>query len=324
MVREYPAGCGGVTVLMAVYDTPAAMLDRAICSIRCQTLDHFEFLILDDGSENRETRECLADHSAADPRIRLLRELHSGLTRTLNRGLAAATGEWIARQDADDWSEPERLEKQVAFLAAHPEIALCGTAAWTHQEDGSRLWPVRMPQTAAQIREAVAEGNPFIHGSTMFRASAALALGGYREEFPCSQDYDFFWRLTEAGGAANLPEPLYHYRYSAGAVSAARAQDQARAHRAAQQLAKSRRLGQRENIPQALADAAREMATARVAFRAALKQADHRMLAGHYRDAGGAYRRLVAEQPASGLAWAKLLRGVVFAALPAARKACFR
>jgi glycosyltransferase involved in cell wall biosynthesis len=313
-----------VTVLMAVYDTPEAMLDRAIASIRRQTLAEFEFLILDDGSRSDGTRACLLRHAAADPRIRLRWESHRGLTRTLNCGLALASGKLIARQDADDWSEPERLDLQVAFFAAHPEIALCGTGAWMHQEDGSRLWPVRMPETAAQIAAALWRGNPFLHGSAMFRADAGRALGGYHEEFPCSQDYDFFWRLTEAGGAANLAQPLYHYRYAGGAVSAGRAEEQARAHRAAQKLAEARRRGQPEDVAQALADAAQEIACGPGAFRAALKQADHRMLAGDYRGACRVYRHALVQNPRSALAWGKLARWAVFAALPPAREACFR
>ena len=313
-----------VTVLMAVYDAPAAVLNRAIASIRSQTFGRFEFLILDDGSRSGDTRACLLWHAAADSRIRLRWESHCGLTRTLNRGLAMASGKLIARQDADDWSEPERLERQVEFFQAHPAIALCGTGAWTHQEDGSRLWPIRMPETGGQIGAALWKGNPFVHGSAMFRADAGRAIGGYREEFPCSQDYDFFWRLTEAGGAANLAQPLYHYRYAGGAVSAGRAEEQAGAHRAARKLAEARRRGQPEDAAQALADAAREIAAGPGAFHAALKQADHRMLAGDYRGACRAYRRLVAQNPGSALAWGKLARWAVFAALPPAREACFR
>jgi glycosyltransferase involved in cell wall biosynthesis len=313
-----------VTVLMAVYDTPAAMLDRAIASIRCQTLGEFEFLILDDGSRSEDTCDCLLRHAAADSRIRLRWETHRGLTRTLNCGLRLASGTFIARQDADDWSEPERLERQVEFFEAHPEIALCGTGVWTHQQDGSPLWPVRMPETAGEIAAALRKGNPFQHGSAMFRTDLARALGGYREEFPCSQDYDFFWRLTEAGGAANLAQSLYHYRYAGGAVSASRAEEQARAHRAAQKLAEARHRGHPEDPAQALADAAQEIARGPGAFRAALKQADHRMLAGDYRGASRAYRRILAQNPGSALAWGKLARWAVFTALPPAREACFR
>jgi hypothetical protein len=157
----------------------------------------------------------------------------------------------------------------------------------------------------------------------MFRKDEALQAGGYREALRCSQDYDFFWRLSEGGKGANLPEALYHYRFTRGAVSAAKAEEQAVAHRAAWVLAASRRRGEQENVAEALKIAAaspRENS----AFRAWLKQADHLVLAGEYGAAARAYLRLLLVRPASPLAWAKLLRLGVFQTVPAARKACFR
>jgi len=312
-----------ITVLMAVRDTPPEMLRQAIESIRRQTLREFEFLIFDDGSERPETCAELQRQAADDSRIRLVRGPPRGLTATLNCGLAMATGELIARQDADDWSEPDRLEQQAAFLAQHPQIVLCGSNAWTHRQDGRPLWTTRLPENAPAIREALWKRNPFVHGGTLFRACAARALGGYREEFPCAQDYDFFWRLSDAGGAANLPEPLYHYRYSAGAVSARRGAEQAKAHRAAQLLAQARRAGAVEDVARALERAGCELdETGPLPIK--LKQIDHRLLAGNFGAAGRAYAEVLTVHPASQLAWGKLLRWAVFAAIPPAREWCFR
>lgn len=312
-----------MTVLMAVRDTPAEMLRQAIESVRSQTLREFEFLILDDGSEELETRGELKRQAADDERIRLLRGAPCGLTRALNRGLALAEGELIARQDADDWSEPDRLERQAAFLDAHPQIAVCGSNAWTHRHDGCPLWATRLPEGVAEVREALWKGNPLVHGSTLFRSSVARQLGGYREEFRCAQDYDFFWRLSDAAGAANLSEALYHYRYNGGAVSALRARGQAQAHRAAQLLAEARRSGADEDVAGALALAERELSEAGE-LRTALKQIDHRLLAGDFGGAGWAYAQLLAAYPASWLAWGKLLRWAVYAGLPLVRERCFR
>ena len=313
-----------VTVLMAVRDTPANQLRQAMDSIRSQTMSDFEFLVLDDGSRNPETLAELERQKAADARIRLEAGAHCGLTRTLNRGLKLASREWIARQDADDWSDRERLESQLAFLRAHPGVRLCGTNAWTHRQDGKRLWPTRLPETAEQIHSAFWRQNPFVHGSTLFLAEAAREAGGYREEFPCAQDYDFFWRLAETGGAANLPQPLYHYRYSSGAVSVSRAAEQARAHRAAQILAQHRRLAIPENVARALQQADESVGTGAGVLRAALKQADHRMLAGDRWGAGRAFLGLIASHPASPLTWGKLARWAVFSTLPLAGRTCFR
>jgi hypothetical protein len=312
-----------VTVLMSVYNTPVAMLSRSVESVLAQSLRGFEFLILDDGSTEAATRQYLVGVAARDSRTRLLLAPHRGLTATLNRGLGLAQCDLIARQDADDWSEPQRLERQVAYLAAHPGIGLLGSAAYTHQQDETALWPVRMPETQVQIMAALEHGNPFVHGSVMFRTAAAQALGGYREELRCSQDYDFFWRLTEAAGAANLPEPLYHYRYSTDSVSASRASEQATAQCAARLLAGARHRGEPENIAKTLADCSGpELGGGNL--RASLKQADHVMLAGHYSRAARAYWALVRSSPASLLAWAKLARLGLFSVAPKARPMCFR
>jgi len=306
-----------VTVLMPVRDTRASMLQTAIDSIRAQTFRDFEFLMVDDGSERPETRECLARAAAQDPRVRLERTGGIGVTRALNLGLRFARGGLIARQDADDWSEPRRLALQMDFLAAHPGAVLCGTAAWRHRRDGAPLWIARMPCSHPEILRALETGNPFFHGSAIFRRGAALGMGGYRDEFSCSQDYDFFCRLSEAGTVANLAEPLYHYRHDSGSVSALGAGAQHRAHRAARILAGARRRGEVEDVTRALEAAGEFPSLAR------LKQADHFLLAGDYRGAWKAYWRALTRNPWSALAWGKMARCALFAAVPATRALTF-
>ena len=308
-----------ITVLMAVYDPPLEMLDQAVDSILNQTFADFEFLIVDDGSDDPGVQSRLSRRAQHDARIRIASEPHRGLTAALNRGLALARGEWIARQDADDWSEPVRLERQIEYFQAHPETTVLGSNAWTHQQDGRPLWPLHLPTKHADILRRLPRGNPFVHGSVMFPRAAADSAGGYREEFRCSQDYDFLWRLAESGSVANLEEPLYHYRYAGGSVSAGRATEQARAHLAIQSLAAARRSGEREDIAQALVEAGNARPLG-----ALLKQADHLMLAGDYRRAGAAYWKLLGSHPQNPLAWAKFARLGVFWSIPQLRQACFR
>lgn len=312
-----------VTVLMPVHNTPAELLRQAIASVLAQSYNHFEFLILDDGSQDPQTRAQLERAANSDPRVRLLWETHRGLTPTLNLGLRFASGSLIARQDADDWSDPPRLERQVAFLESHPETTAVGTSVWMHQQGGRPLWRLKLPLGPTEIEGSFWKRNPFVHGSVMFRKEDALHTGGYREALRCSQDYDFFWRLAQGGKGANLGEALYHYRFSAGSVSAAKAAEQALAHEAARILAAARLRGEMENVEEALKHA-REASQSNFAFRALLKQADHLMLAGEYRKAARAYFRLLRSHPSSSLAWAKLLRLGVFQAVPAARRVCFR
>ena len=113
-----------ISVVMAVYNGEK-YLREAIDSILNQTFKDFEFIIVNDGSTDR-TREIL--ESFIDPRIVLIHQEHMGLTKSLNRGIALAKGKYIARQDADDISMAERLEKQFNFLESHENVALLGTA----------------------------------------------------------------------------------------------------------------------------------------------------------------------------------------------------
>jgi glycosyltransferase involved in cell wall biosynthesis len=314
--------CPAVTVLMPVYDAPLEMLHQAIESVLSQTFADFEFLILDDGSDEERVRAGLDSWASRDARVRICHEPHRGLPGTLNHGLALARGAYIARQDADDWSEPQRLERQLAFLKNHPDVVLTSTDTYSHAADGTPLWRLRLPHASAELKCALWEGNPFVHGSTMYRRQRALEIGGYREQLVGSEDYDFFWRLTETGDSVNLDEVLYHYRFTGGSISARRAVQQARSHRAAHQLAAARRRGEAEDIQAALAAA--EEACAPDALRFALKQADHFMLAGDFPAARRAYLLLLVEHPWNWLAWAKMSRLAVFRAIPQAREACFR
>jgi glycosyltransferase involved in cell wall biosynthesis len=317
-----PAVTPAITVLMAVYDPPLGMLNQAMDSIQGQTFADFEFLIVDDGSRDRTVRDFLLQRAKSDTRIRIAEEPHRGLTASLNRGLKLARGEWIARQDADDWSAPGRLERQMEYFRAHPGTTVLGTGVWTHQQDGRPLWRLHLPTEHAGILRALPRGNPFVHGSVMFPRAAAVDTGGYREEFRCSQDYDFLWRLAERGCAANLADALYHYRYTSGSVSASRAEEQIRAHGAIQRLAAARREGQPEDIARELAQAGNTSAMR--AWDVLLKQADHLMLAGDYRRAWAAYAQALGCRLRNPLAWAKLARLGVFRTFPRLREACFR
>ena len=311
-----------ITVLMAVYNTPPELLTQAVGSILAQTFRDFELLILDDGSTAQATLDRLLQAQDEDSRVRVCWERHRGLTPTLNEGLRRARGEWIARHDADDWSAPERLERQTAYLQAHPETVVVGSAAWMHQHDGTRLWCARFPESGEEIDQALWRGNPFVHGSVLFRKQAALEAGGYREALGCSQDYDFFWRLAEGAKGANLAEPLYHYRFTGGSVSAQKGREQAIAHTAARALALRRQRGQSENVNETVLSA-RRVFPPEAALAGALKQADHLMLAGDYALSAQAYLRLLDAHPFALVVWAKLARLILFRTLPGWRKRLF-
>ena len=200
-----------VTVLMSVYNG-SPYVARAIESILSQTFTDFEFLVIDDASSDDSVALI---NSYADSRLRLVRNPSNlGLTRSLNVGLWQAKGDLIARHDADDIAHSRRLEKQVTFLDAHPEIALVGTQVRHIGPSGRRLWnQMRKPVTPLAIEWEFMFGNPFVHSSVMFRTGVMRnELGGYNETFLTSQDVEAWTRLIAIARVANLDEALLDFR----------------------------------------------------------------------------------------------------------------
>ena len=206
-----------ISVLMSVYNGER-YLREAVDSILAQTFEDFEFIIIDDGSTD-STRAILESYD--DPRIVIMHHENIGLTKSLNRGLAMARGELIARMDADDVSKPERFEKQVEFMEAHPEVGVLGIVSNVIDEDGKMLYRWKLPVTHRAIMGRMLSGNPMVHSSLIFRAPLLKSLGGYNEEMELAQDYELLLRLTEVAELSNLPECLHRYRLnlSAGLTS---------------------------------------------------------------------------------------------------------
>ena len=208
-----------VTVLMAVHNG-GAFIDAAVRSILQQRFGDFEFLIIDDGSTD-DTVDRIG--AFKDPRIRLAhRDVNVGLTRSLNEGLRLARGELIARQDADDVSNAERLALQVDFLNREPHAVALGAQARMIDGEGRPVRTAAWPKSTTDraIRWQLIFDSPFIHSSVMFRRAAVDALGGYDESFPTSQDFELWSRLARAGEMHNLPETLLDFRLHGGSVSA--------------------------------------------------------------------------------------------------------
>jgi len=198
-----------VTVLMSVYNGEK-YLREAIESILNQTFKDFEFLIINDGSTDR-TAEILQSYD--DPRIKIINnEKNIGLTKSLNKGLKMARGEYIARMDADDISMPERLEKEVDFLETHRDYAVVGTFVKILNEHSGVIRLLDRPVEYAQIREFFRRDNCIAHGSAMIRKNCILDVGFYDESMERSQDYDLWLRLSEKYRLANIPEYLYIWR----------------------------------------------------------------------------------------------------------------
>lgn len=197
----------GVSILMGVYNEKR-YLREAIKSILAQTHEDFEFIIVDDASTDRSP-EILRSYD--DHRIKLLEnETNQGLTYSLNRALEQASGKYIARQDADDISDPERLEHQVQFLKKYQDVAVVGTGAYLINGDGQVI-DRRVPKCDPSFEDFMNKGH-LIHGSIMARRSALEEAGGYNEFFRYAQDQELWLRLAKDHPIANIPDPLYKHR----------------------------------------------------------------------------------------------------------------
>jgi glycosyltransferase involved in cell wall biosynthesis len=216
-----------VTVLLSAFND-GRFLPEAVESILAQTLADFEFLIVDDGSTDGS-----ADYLRGlnDPRVRLLRnETNIGLTRSLNRGLDAAAGTFVARMDADDVAMPHRLARQVEFLRGRPDVGVVGSSRVLIDERGAVVAAhARAAEDDLRIRWKCLLGNPFAHPTVMLRADV-LARHGLRYDASFrTEDYELWTRLLAVTQGANLREPLLRYRLRDG-VSSARQAEQLRNH----------------------------------------------------------------------------------------------
>ncbi len=201
-----------VTVLMTVFNG-GRFLGAAVESILCQSLQDFEFVIIDDASTDGSV-EVLNRFAAKDPRIRLFcNKENSGQTACLNQGLSEARGSWIARQDADDLSLPGRLAAQAAYVEKFPDLVLLGVNGWIINEEGAYSGLIHVPLSDSGIRWSMPFQNPFIHTGVFFRRE--VPGGGsvrYSEDFRICQDWELWARLVDEGRVANLPARLICYR----------------------------------------------------------------------------------------------------------------
>lgn len=169
-----------ISVIMGVYNCKnIELLNKSIDSILNQTVSDFEFLICNDGSSDK-TFEELKKIAKKDSRIKILTyDNNIGLHHALNTCLKAAKGEYIARQDDDDLSKPERLVKQLEFLNKHQEYAIVGTCADVFDDEG--VWgEYTVPESPK--KEDFLWNSPFMHPTMMMRKTALLSGGVQRSQ----------------------------------------------------------------------------------------------------------------------------------------------
>ncbi len=206
-----------VSVVMPVFNG-AAYLPEAVDSILGQTYENLELVAIDDGSTD-DTPRILA--AVADRRVRVLTQANRGVAGALNAGIGASRGSLIARMDADDLSEPIRIERQVAYLQTNPRCVVVGTNARVISEEDLPLYDSDLPCDDAGARQLLAQlRSPFYHGSVLMRCEALEVAGLYDERVGQQVEDLVLWsRLAALGELANVPECLYRYRLRPSAVS---------------------------------------------------------------------------------------------------------
>ncbi len=194
-----------ISVIMPTYNVENYVAE-AISSILDQTFSDFEFIIIDDGSTDKTLEIAKA---FKDRRIRLLEKVHLGTVYQLNYGLEQARGEFIARQDSDDYSHPERFEKQANFLDFHPGYGVVSSNMQLVDEKKELTDILRYPREPDY--QKLMQKCCISHPASMWRKKINQKIGGYDEEFNknCCEDYDFWLRVSEFFRIHVLDEVLY-------------------------------------------------------------------------------------------------------------------
>jgi glycosyltransferase involved in cell wall biosynthesis len=231
---------------MSVFNDVDRVAD-AVESIVAQTFRDWKLVIINDGSTDG-TSELLDRFAAQDARIRVVHQENTGLTRALITGCEQANGKYIARQDSDDWSHPERLAEQVDLLEENDDIGF--VSCWT-QFVGPKDEPldiVTRPSDSALATKQLLNDRqgPPAHGSVMFRKQLYRQVGGYRREFYFGQDSDLWLRMAEHSNVGYVQKVLYQFVRLPGSISGSSRMTQKEFGRLGQACRAARRDGESE------------------------------------------------------------------------------
>lgn len=204
-----------VSIIMATRNR-AYMLDRAMRSVASQSFSDWEFLVVDDASED-ETPQVLGRWSKNDARIKILRnEANRGLAASHNRALREASGIYVAVLDDDDWwADMNKLSRQVQFLSRNPRYSAVGGGIIVVNSDGDIQYRYLKPEMDGEIRESMLYANPMAHSTVMYRKDDAARVGYYDEAFRGhAADRALFLQMARTGKLHNIPEYFTYYTLS--------------------------------------------------------------------------------------------------------------
>lgn len=195
---------------MSVYNPNMELLKQALDSIDRQTYKDFELILINDGCDNKLLLELLGNYNYKYTVIENRTNL--GLTKSLNIGLKKCNGKYIARHDADDLMEENRLEKQVDFMENNTDIACVFSNAKRVDISGNVVSVDTTDNNSSLVRRLVYGGNCLYHSSLMIRKEVLEDLNGYDEKIVYAQDYDLYLRLINKYKIYKISEPLICFR----------------------------------------------------------------------------------------------------------------
>ncbi len=210
-----------VSVIMPAYNV-SGYIQEAINSVIAQTFSNWELIIIDDGSTD-STAKIIAENGTREQRIKCFFLQNVKQSKARNVAISKARGKYIAILDSDDITFPERFTKQVAFLEANPEVALCGSWFRIMGSDGI----IKVPENHDVIKLELLKRNCIAHSSVMMRKEVLDTLPFVYDESKLPvEDYELYVRLALKGKLHNLQEVLLDYRQHTNQVSFKRAEEQ--------------------------------------------------------------------------------------------------
>ena len=203
-----------VTVLIPLYNG-SAFIEKSLQSVLTQTFTDWEVIVVNEYESNDGGAEIVLSYGKKDPRFKLIQnEKRLGLAESLNAGMKAAKGEYIARLDADDTALPERFEKQVAFMDSHPDVGVCGT--WQLHYGSGNEWVHTAEPNPDKLRCMLLFWCDLCHSTLMLRRTAFLEHSLFYDPNALAEDFELWSRAMQYMQIANLPEVLGTYNESTG------------------------------------------------------------------------------------------------------------
>ncbi len=210
-----------ISILVPVFNPDPKLLAAAIASVKAQNYGNWELCLADDASIDPETRPLLETLSAGDPRIRVAwREQNGHIAAASNSALAIATGEWCALLDQDDLLADDALAWTAIETAAHPDAQLIYSDEDKINSQGARFDPFFKPDWNPELFL----GQNYLNHLGVYRTELLRELGGFRDGYAGSQDYDLALRFSEklpSDQIRHIPRILYHWRAVSGSLAAA-------------------------------------------------------------------------------------------------------